>query len=136
MAPIYIVFGVSTETVRYTYRLRPGAEAERSLLAEWGRCRFLWNEAVHQQRTGNRPTFGRLSKLLTEARSHFTWLRDGSQVAQQQTLRNYSLALTHSFKVKGRGRPKFKKRKELCPPSNTQSAGSRSETIACDCLVG
>ena len=115
MAPTYIVFGVSTETVRYTYRLRPGAEAERSLLAEWGRCRFLWNEAVHQQRTGNRPTFARLSKLLTEARSHFTWLRDGSQVAQQQTLRNYSLALTQSFKVKGRGRPKFKKRKETLP---------------------
>lgn len=104
-----------TETVRYTYRLRPGVEAERSLCAEWGRCRFLWNEAVHQQQTGSRPTFGRLSNLLTEARSRFTWLREGSQVAQQQTLRNFSLALAQSFKVKGRGGPRFKKRKRALP---------------------
>ena len=57
------------ETVRYTYRLRPGATAERALLEEWHRCRFLWNEAVHQSRTGRKPTFAKLSKLLTEARS-------------------------------------------------------------------
>lgn len=107
--------GVSVEVVRYTYRLRPGAVAEHSLLAEWHRCRFLWNEAVHQQRTGRTPTFGKLSKLLTEARGRFAWLRDGSQVAQQQTLRNYGLALNHSFKVKGRGRPKVKKRNEALP---------------------
>ena len=35
------------ETVRYSYRLRPGAMVERALLEEWHRCRFLWNEAVH-----------------------------------------------------------------------------------------
>ena len=35
------------ETVRYSYRLRPGAMAERALLEEWHRCRFLWNEAVY-----------------------------------------------------------------------------------------
>jgi len=40
-----------TETVRYTYRLRPGRTAQAALLAEWGRCRWLWNEAVHQQKT-------------------------------------------------------------------------------------
>ena len=50
-----IVFLV-IETVRYTYRVRPGAAAERGLLEEWGRCRFLWNEAVHQQKSGRRPT--------------------------------------------------------------------------------
>lgn len=102
--------GVSIEVVRYTYRLRPGAVAERALLAEWHRCRFLWNEAVHQQRSGRKPTFGKLSKLLTEARGQFTWLAAGSQVVQQQTLRNYGAALDQSFKVKGRGRPTTKKR--------------------------
>lgn len=103
------------ETVRYTYRLRPGATAERGLTAEWGRCRFLWNEAVHQQRIGNRPTLCSLSKLLTEARGRTAWLRDGSQVAQQQTLRNYALALNHSFRARGRGRPRLKKRKTSLP---------------------
>ena len=103
------------ETVTYSYRLRPGAQAQRALLTEWHRCRFLWNEAVHQNRIGNKPTLCKLSKLLTEARGRSTWLRSGSQVAQQQTLRTYAQSLDHSFKVKGRGRPKFKARKKALP---------------------
>ncbi|MCX5120379.1 transposase [Micromonospora sp. NBC_00362] len=103
------------EVVRYTYRLRPAATATAALLAEWGRCRFLWNEAVHQQEVGAKPTFGGLSKMLTEARARNAWLRAGSQVAQQQTLRTYAAALRHSFTVKGRGRPKVKTRKRSLP---------------------
>ncbi|MFD6155265.1 RNA-guided endonuclease InsQ/TnpB family protein [Nocardia sp. NPDC060256] len=99
------------EVVRYSFRLRPGRTAESALLAEWHRCRFLWNEAVHQQKSGNKPTFGMLNRLLTGARRQNTWLRVGSQVAQQQTLRTYAQALTQSFTVKGRGRPVFKARK-------------------------
>ncbi|MET9487462.1 transposase [Nocardia sp. NPDC006630] len=99
------------ELVRYNFRLRPGRAAESALLAEWHRCRFLWNEAVNLQKSGNKPTFSKLSKLLTEARGRNSWLRDGSQVAQQQTLRTYAQALAQSFTVKGRGRPKVKLRK-------------------------
>ncbi|MEQ4301514.1 transposase [Plantactinospora sp. B6F1] len=106
---------VVEETVRYTYRLRPGVTAEAVLLAEWGRCRWLWNEAVHQYKTGRKPTFGKLSKLLTEARAGSSWLREGSQVAQQQTLRTYALALQPSFTVKGRGRPTVKRLKDTLP---------------------
>ncbi|AOW94606.1 transposase [Rhodococcus sp. WMMA185] len=95
--------------------MRPGVQAERALLDEWHRCRFLWNEAVHQHRSGNKPTFGKLSKLLTEARSKSAWLRSGSQNAQQQMLRTYGQALSHSFTVKGRGRPKVKSRKKVFP---------------------
>jgi len=32
--------------VRYTYRLRPGAEAKAYLLREAGMCRFVWNQLV------------------------------------------------------------------------------------------
>jgi putative transposase len=110
----WIVSGVG-EIVRYTYRLRPGAQAERALEAEWHRCRFLWNEAVRQQRTGRKPTFGKLSKLLTEARGRTSWLRAGSQVAQQQTLRTYATALNDSYRIKGRGKPRFKTRKKALP---------------------
>ncbi len=53
--------------------------------------------------------------MLTGARSQFSWLRDGSQVAQQQTLRTYALALDHSFKVKGRRKPTVKKRHVTLP---------------------
>ncbi|GID26169.1 transposase [Paractinoplanes brasiliensis] len=75
----------------------------------------MWNEAVHQQKTGRKPTFGKLSKMLTEARGRNAWLRAGSQVAQQQMLRTYGTALDHSFKVKGRGRPAVKKLKVALP---------------------
>ncbi len=100
------------ETVRYTYRLRPGTHAQRALETEWHRCRFLWNEAVHQQKSRRKPTFAKLGKLLTETRRRNAWLREGSQVAQQQTLRSYAHALDHSFTVKRRGRPQFKARKK------------------------
>src|SRR6266568_2808861 len=102
---------VMDEVVRYRFRLRPGRTSESALLAEWHRCRFLWNEAVHQQKAGNKPTFSTLSKLLTEARSRSVWLREGSQVAQQQTLRTYARALSSSFAVKNRRWPVFKARK-------------------------
>lgn len=107
-------FGV-LETVRYCYRLRPGRAAESALLAEWGRCRWVWNEAAHQWRSGRKPTLCKLSKLLTEARASNPWLREGSQVAQQQALRTYMRALDASFKVKGRRRPKSKRRKTTLP---------------------
>ncbi|WP_405137405.1 RNA-guided endonuclease InsQ/TnpB family protein [Nocardia sp. NBC_01388] len=103
------------EVVRYSYRLRPSRTTESVLLAEWHRCRFLWNESVNHQKSGNKPTLSTLSKFLTDARSCSAWLREGSQVAQQQTLRTYALALKQSFTVKGRGRPAFKPRKATRP---------------------
>ncbi|MDJ0416551.1 RNA-guided endonuclease InsQ/TnpB family protein [Rhodococcus opacus] len=103
------------EVVRYNYRLRPGANAEHALESEWHRCRFLWNEAVFQWNSGKSPTLGRLSKLLTEARARNQWLREGSQVAQQQVLRTFGQALESSFKVKNRGRPAYKGRKTALP---------------------
>jgi putative transposase len=103
------------EIVRYTYRLRPGARAERALMAEWHRCRWLWNEAVYQEKSGRKPTLCKLSKLLTQARARSAWLREGSQVAQQQTLRSYTRALGHAYQVKGRGKPVVKHRKRALP---------------------
>jgi putative transposase len=114
-----------TETVRYTYRLRPGRQAEDALLAEWGRCRWLWNEAVHQHKARRKPTLCKLSKLLTEARGRNAWLREGSQVAQQQMLRTYATALDTSFKVKGRGRPKVKRLKDALPSLEYTTRGFR-----------
>ncbi|WP_204295034.1 hypothetical protein [Actinoplanes campanulatus] len=113
------------ETVRYIYRLRPGRTAQAALLDEWGRCRWLWNEAVHQHRTGRKPTFGKLSKLLTEARGRNAWLRAGSQVAQQQTPRTYAMALGHSFTVKRRGRPKVKRKRNALPSLEYTTRGFR-----------
>nr|WP_240794922.1 RNA-guided endonuclease TnpB family protein [Rhodococcus zopfii] len=85
----------------------------------------MWNEAVHQSKTDGKPTFAKLSKLLTAARARWSWLRDGSQVAQQQTLRTYARALDASFTVKGRGRPTFKARKNTLPSLEYTRRGFR-----------
>lgn len=46
--------------VRYKYRLRPGKQAERYLLAEWDACRYVWNRMVDesQARYERGETFG------------------------------------------------------------------------------
>ena len=103
------------ETVRYTYRLRPGAQAVDALIAEWHRCRFLWNDAVAQMRAGERVSLGVLSKGLTAKRAEMDWLREGSQVAQQQELRTFAQAYDHAFKVKGRRKPRFKSARKTQP---------------------
>ena len=66
---------------------------------------------MHQFRTGQKPTAAKLDKKLTEARASLEWLREGSSVVQQQTIRDYATALSASFSVKGRGRPVPKSRK-------------------------
>lgn len=64
-----------TGHARYTHRLRVFATARAALEAEWGRCRWVWNESVaksRQQHDGApRATCGpaELDKMLTEARA-------------------------------------------------------------------
>ena len=53
------------------------------------------------------------------------WLRAGSQVAQQQTVRTYLTALDASFKVKGRGRPRPKKARIALPSLEYTTRGFR-----------
>ena len=81
------------------------------LQQEYARTRWVWNECVHQFRSGNKPTAKKLDKLLTDARASMSWLREGSSVVQQQVVREYAKALNHSFTVNGRGRPRVKTRK-------------------------
>ncbi|MFB7576532.1 RNA-guided endonuclease TnpB family protein, partial [Streptomyces sp. NPDC056165] len=71
---------------RYTYRLRVSSTARTALLAEWDRCRWVWNECVAKSRQVHaynrvhpegKLTCGpaQLDKMLTEARSKLPWLR-------------------------------------------------------------
>ncbi|MDM7491221.1 transposase, partial [Rhodococcus sp. CSLK01-03] len=54
-----------------------------------------------------------------------SWLRDGSQVAQQQMLRTYAQALDASFTAPGRGRPRFKARRKTLPSLEYTRRGFR-----------
>lgn len=108
------------ETVRYTYRLRPGKRALMALAEEWDRCRWVWNQCVGRDREivaegGRTPSGYNLCAELTDWRGRKEWLRAGSQNAQQNTVLNWHRARRAAVQVKGRGRPKFKSRKVARP---------------------
>jgi putative transposase len=90
---------MTTYTVRYNYRLRPGKHAEQLLLDEWHRCRWVWNQLV-TARKQRRRFF--TSADLTAARARHEWLRAGSQNCQEQTTRTFS----------GKGRRNLKSKRD------------------------
>ncbi|MFI7636715.1 RNA-guided endonuclease InsQ/TnpB family protein [Nonomuraea sp. NPDC049400] len=120
---------------RYTYRLRVSSSARAALLAEWDRCRWIWNECVAKSKQvylhnrahpGDRRTCGpaQLDKMLTEARRITPWLRAGSSVPQQQIIRDFGRSRAKALKdiaerlpMRQRaGMPRLKK-KDLADPS-------------------
>jgi putative transposase len=121
--------------VRFTYRLRVSAAAERALLAEWGRCRWVWNQCVAESRQtwkqGRECGPAGLDKMLTGWRAEHEWLREGSSVAQKQTIRDFGKSRAKAFKdrknkipVRQRaGLPQFKKRDRAAPTMNYSRQG-------------
>ncbi|MGP3982544.1 RNA-guided endonuclease InsQ/TnpB family protein [Streptomyces sp. KR80] len=131
---------------RYAYRVRVSAVAERLLLGEWDRCRWVWNECVATSKATHewnkrRPegvdkrTCGpaQLDKMLTEARRVTPWLRDGSSVPQQQIIRDFGKSKAKAQKdIRERlpmrqraGMPRWKKKREADPSLNYTRRGFR-----------
>lgn len=130
--------------VRWTFRLRVSSTARTLLMAEWDRCRWIWNECVAKSKqvhawnttrpegTGKR-TCGpaQLDKMLTEARKKTLWLREGSSVPQQQIIRDFGKSRTKAQKdIRERlpmrrraGMPKWKKKREARPSLNYTQRG-------------
>ena len=76
-------------------------------------ARFVWNLAVEQQswwRPGRCKAPGYLNQCrqLTAARAEYQWLRDGSQMVQQQALRDFAQAMANFF-VGTHRRPTWRK---------------------------
>ncbi|WP_445528147.1 RNA-guided endonuclease InsQ/TnpB family protein [Streptomyces cyslabdanicus] len=129
---------------RYTYRLRVSSTARTVLIAEWDRCRWMWNECVAKSRqvhAHNRVhpegklTCGpaQLDKMLTEARSKLPWLRDGASVPQQQMIRDFTKSrskalkdIEHRLPVRQRaGVPRHKRKRDAEPTLNYTTRGFR-----------
>ncbi|MFI1707417.1 RNA-guided endonuclease InsQ/TnpB family protein [Streptomyces griseoruber] len=128
---------------RYTYRLRVSSTARTGLLAEWARCRWVWNECVAMSRkihaanqgAAEKVTCGpaQLDKMLTEARAAMSWLREGASVPQQQTIRDFAKSRAKAIKdVKARlpikqraGMPRIKRKREALPTMNYTQRGFR-----------
>ncbi|MGW8352789.1 RNA-guided endonuclease InsQ/TnpB family protein [Streptomyces wedmorensis] len=135
-----------TGHARWTFRLRVSSTALAVLLAEWDRCRWIWNEScaksrqTHIQNTNrsegtDKVTCGpaQLDRMLTEARAANGWLREGSSVPQQQLIRDFAKSRAKALKdVKARlpmwqraGMPKYKKKREARPSLNYTRRGFR-----------
>ncbi|MGP3922788.1 RNA-guided endonuclease InsQ/TnpB family protein [Streptomyces sp. 8N616] len=122
---------------RYTYRLRVSSTAQAKLMAEWGRCRWVWNECVARSkkahRKGEKCGPATLDKMLTKARRITPWLREGSSVPQQQIIRDFSTSRTKALKdIRDRlpirqraGMPKWKKKDKADPTLNYTRRGFR-----------
>ncbi|MER7187740.1 transposase [Streptomyces hyaluromycini] len=112
-------------------------------MAEWDRCRWVWNECVaksqavhlYNKATGGKRTCGpaQLDRMLTGARRTSPWLREGSSVPQQQIIRDFGRSRIRSQQdIKNRlsparraGMPKWKKKREALPTLNYTRRGFR-----------
>ncbi len=92
----------TSTTLRYNYRLRPGAQAERALMGEWDRSRWIWNQCVAARKDRHAHITG---KDLTAARHRLPWLAAGAVTPQQQTMQTFA----------GKGRRAFKSAKKALP---------------------
>jgi transposase len=95
------------------YRLVPTAVQEASLRQHCAHARFVWNLAVEQQAwwhpgRPSAPGYVEQCRQLTAARAQYDWLRSGSQIVQQQALRDFAQAMTNFFSGTHR-RPTFRK---------------------------
>jgi putative transposase len=84
------------------YRLAPTPEQETILRQHCAHARYVWNLAVEQQawwRPGRcaAPGYSAQAAQLTQARAEHRWLRDGSQMVQQQALRDFAQAMANYF---------------------------------------
>jgi putative transposase len=96
------------------FRLVPTAAQETVLREHCVHARFVWNLAVEQQSwygtagRGTAPGWVAQARQLTEARAEHKWLAAGSQMVQQQTLRDFGQAMANFFACT-HGKPAWRK---------------------------
>lgn len=127
----------SARRIRYTYRLRLSSTAVADLLAEWDRCRWVWNQCVAESRAAHQVKDecgpAKLDKMLTSWRRTHEWLGEGASVPQQQVIRDFTRSRAKALKdIKARlpvaqraGMPRFKKQKYARPTLNYTRRGFR-----------
>ncbi|MFZ3500314.1 RNA-guided endonuclease InsQ/TnpB family protein [Streptomyces sp. 5.8] len=135
-----------TGCARFTFRLRASSTVLALLVAEWDRCRWVWNECVNKSKQvhavnrarpegAEKRTCGpaQLDRMLTEARTQTLWLREGASVPQQQLIRDFGKSRAKAQKdIKDRlpmrqraGMPRWKKKRDTDPSLNYTKRGFR-----------
>jgi putative transposase len=95
------------------FRLYPNCGQEEALLGHCAHARYVWNLALEQANWyrphwGPTPRYIAQAAQLTEARAAFPWLAAGSQMVQQQALRDFDQAM-RNFYAGTHGRPTWRK---------------------------
>ena len=95
------------------YRLALSSEQESILLRHCAHARFVWNLAVEQHQhwhpgRKSAPSYLEQCRQLTAARADHPWLAEGSQMVQQQALRDFAQARMNFFNGT-HGRPTWRK---------------------------
>jgi putative transposase len=97
------------------YRLEPSRGQEEVLLRHCSDARYVWNLAVEQHshwhpgRT-SAPGYLEQCRQLTATRAEHPWLAAGSQMVQQQALRDFTQAMAAFFNPDNpAGRPSWRK---------------------------
>lgn len=102
----------------FTFALRPTPEQAEKFGQIAGVCRLVWNLALEQRRshwrnyqarTGNNLNYVTQARELTALRAEVDFIREGSQTAQQYTLKALDDAYRRAFKGLG-GFPQPKKK--------------------------
>src|SRR5579862_4320646 len=97
------------------YRLFPSSAQHAVLRNHCGHARFIWNLAVEQHQHWHpgraaAPGYLEQCRQLTAARAEYPWLAAGSQMVQQQALRDFAQALKAFFDPGNpAGRPTWRK---------------------------
>jgi len=97
------------------YRLLPTPAQEAVLRDHCGHARYVWNLAVEQHThwhpgRGGGPGYLEQCRQLTQARAEHDWLAAGSQMVQQQALRDFARAMAAFFDPGNpAGRPTWRK---------------------------
>ncbi len=84
------------------YRLLPTPAQEAVLRDHCAHARYVWNLAVEQHAhwhpgRANAPDYLEQCRQLTKARAEYPWLAAGSQMVQQQALRDFAQAMAAFF---------------------------------------
>ncbi len=97
------------------YRMCPSPAQEAVLRDHCGHARYVWNLAVEQHshwHPGRKraPGYVEQCQQLTRARAEHPWLATGSQMVQQQALRDFAQAMAAFFDPQNpAGRPSWRK---------------------------
>src|SRR6266705_1659005 len=103
------------ERMAHRYRLCLDEAQEAVMREHCAHARFVWNLAVEQHahwHPGRKGAPGYLEQCrqLTAARAEHDWLAAGSQMVQQQALRDFGQAMAAFFHpVNPAGRPSWRK---------------------------